>query len=225
MKKSYFLDEEEKNRILSIHESTVKKQYLSEATEKGGAAYVNPTTDTPDAKIAREFYGASSGPGTNADIMIKSIQSIISPEQFWKVNELVKNLSGNSGKLDIVGIINDEFEYYGDDSESNAKDLNSIYGALNKIGIKSVVKKSKSGKYEPKTFRITSQPVTQQPVVQQPLTPKQDVVKQQQKVQQRRQQITQQTQRTTKEIQNLLGQDQTGNLDSLNVEKMIDLLR
>ena len=157
--------------------------------------------------------------------MIKSIQSIISPEQFWKVNELVKNLSGNSGKLDIVGIINDEFEYYGDDSESNAKDLNSIYGALNKIGIKSVVKKSKSGKYEPKTFRITSQPVTQQPVVQQPLTPKQDVVKQQQKVQQRRQQITQQTQRTTKEIQKLLGQDQTGNLDSLNVEKMIDLLR
>jgi hypothetical protein len=141
------------------------------------------------------------------------------------VNNFVKNIPNNNSKLDIVGVINDEFEYYGDDSESNAKDLNSIYGALNKIGIKSVIKKSKSGKYEPKTFRITSQPVIQQPITQQTATPKQGIVKQQPTVQQRRQQITQQTQNTTKEIQKLLGQPQTGNLDSLNVEKMIDLLR
>ena len=30
MKKLYFLDEEEKNRILNLHESATKRQYLSE---------------------------------------------------------------------------------------------------------------------------------------------------------------------------------------------------
>jgi hypothetical protein len=31
MKKLYFLDEEEKNRILNIHEGATKRQYLNEA--------------------------------------------------------------------------------------------------------------------------------------------------------------------------------------------------
>jgi hypothetical protein len=39
MKKLYFLDEEEKNRILNLHESATKRQYLSEQT----------TTISPDA--------------------------------------------------------------------------------------------------------------------------------------------------------------------------------
>jgi hypothetical protein len=33
MKKLYFLNEEEKNRILNLHESATKRQYLSEQTE------------------------------------------------------------------------------------------------------------------------------------------------------------------------------------------------
>jgi len=32
MKKLYFLDEEEKNRILNIHEDATKRQYLNEDT-------------------------------------------------------------------------------------------------------------------------------------------------------------------------------------------------
>lgn len=42
MKKLYFLDEEEKNRILSIHESATKRHYLSEQVSQGqpGDPYV-----------------------------------------------------------------------------------------------------------------------------------------------------------------------------------------
>ena len=42
MKKLYFLDEEEKNRILNLHESATKRQYLSEQISQGqpGDPYV-----------------------------------------------------------------------------------------------------------------------------------------------------------------------------------------
>jgi hypothetical protein len=42
MKKLYFLDEEEKNRILNIHESATKHQYLSEQTSPFGTIPNNP---------------------------------------------------------------------------------------------------------------------------------------------------------------------------------------
>jgi hypothetical protein len=162
MKKLYFLDEEEKNRILNLHESATKKQYLSEATEKGGAAYVDPATDTPDAKIARAFYQSAAGPGTNEANMLTAIQSIKSAAQFWKVNELVKNLSSNSGKLDIAGVINDEMgrDNLEDvkkitDSLKSTAGITATYGSeerkLNSGGVAKLFKEN--------TFKITSQPV------------------------------------------------------------------
>jgi len=161
MKKLYFLDEEEKNRVLSLHESATKKQYLSEATEKGGAAYVDPATDTPEAKIAREFYQSALGPGTNEANMLKAIQSIKSAVQFWKVNELVKNLPSNSGKLDIAGVINDEM------GRDNLEDVKKITEALKVIGITATYgsedRKLNSGGvaklFKENTFKITSQPI------------------------------------------------------------------
>ena len=161
MKKLYFLDEEEKNRILNLHESSTKRQYLREATEKGGAGYVDPATDTPEAKIAREFYGSASGPGTNEANMLIAIQSITLPAQFWKVNELVKNLPNNSSKLDIAGVINDEM------GRDNLGDVNKIIEALKTAGItatkESETRKLASGgtseNFKENTFKITSQPV------------------------------------------------------------------
>jgi hypothetical protein len=162
MKKLYFLDEEEKNRILNLHESATKKQYLSEATEKGGAAYVDPATDTPDAKIARTFYQSAAGPGTNEANMLTALQSIKSAAQFWKVNELVKNLPSNSGKLDIAGVINDEMgrDNLEDvkkitDSLKSTAGITATYGSeerkLNSGGVAKLFKEN--------TFKITSQPV------------------------------------------------------------------
>jgi hypothetical protein len=162
MKKLYFLDEEEKNRILNLHESATKKQYLSEATEKGGAAYVDPATDTPEAKIAREFYQSASGPGTREGDMLKSIQSIKSAVQFWKVNELVKNLPANSGKLDIAGVINDELGLQDlEDVKKIAESLITTAGITATYGEED--RKLNSGgtvkQFKENSFKITSQPV------------------------------------------------------------------
>jgi hypothetical protein len=170
MKKLYFLDEEEKNRILNLHESLSKKQYLSEATEKGGAGYVDPATDTPEAKIARAFYQSAAGPGTNEANMLTAIQSIKSAVQFWKVNELVKNLPGNSGKLDIAGVINDEM------GRDNLEDIKKIIASLKTAGITATngidTRKTNSGitteYFKENTFKITSQPVVQPLVTKQP---------------------------------------------------------
>lgn len=230
MKKLYFLDEEEKNRVLSLHESATKKQYLSEATEKGGAAYVDPATDTPEAKIARQFYQSAMGMGTNEANMLIAIQSIKSAVQFWKVNELVKNLPANSGKLDIAGVINDEM------GRDNLEDVKKITEALKVIGITATYgsedRKLNSGGvaklFKENTFKITSQPVVQQPVkdTKQPVkNTKKPVVDPKVAYQQRAKQVNQQTSNTTKEIQKLLGQPQTGNLDALYVERLIDLLK
>jgi hypothetical protein len=164
MKKLYFLDEEEKNRVLNLHESATKKQYLSEATEKGGAAYVDPATDTPDAKIAREIIDSTlSQLGTDPDRLIKAIEGITTPTQFWKVNELVKNNQYNSGKLDIAGVINDEFGYEhttASSSDSNTQDLDKIIAKLTTLGITSTIKKDSAGtNYVDDTFKITSKPI------------------------------------------------------------------
>ena len=159
MKKLYFLDEEEKNRILNIHEGATKRQYLSEATEPGGAAYVDPATDTPDAKIAREILDSTLNQlGTAPDRLIKAIQGITGATQFWKVNELVKNNQYNSGKLDIAGVINDEFEYPENLVSSNKEDLDKIIAKLKELGITSTIQKNGSN-YKSNTFKITSQPI------------------------------------------------------------------
>jgi hypothetical protein len=51
MKKLYFLDEEEKNRILNLHESATKNQYLDEQWGVGQQSYI-PAEGTVDAAIA-----------------------------------------------------------------------------------------------------------------------------------------------------------------------------
>jgi hypothetical protein len=161
MKNLYFLDDEEKNRILNIHEGATKRQYLSEQPE-----YVMPQTTTTstktlsaDEQIAKQFYDAASGPGTNPDEMISAINKITSPEQFWKVNTFVKSRPNNGDKLDIAGVINDEFEYRADSSESNIQDLDKIIAKLTKLGITFTITKNKKGRYVNKTFKITSQPI------------------------------------------------------------------
>jgi hypothetical protein len=150
MKKLYFLDEEEKNRILNIHEGATKRQYLSEQTL------------SVDEQIAKQFYDTGAlGGGTNPDEMFNALNKITSAEQFWKVNELVKNRPNNSDKLDIAGVINDEFEYYGEeDGESNKLDLDKIIAKLTKLGITYTITKNRDGtSYMDNTFKITSQPI------------------------------------------------------------------
>ena len=52
MKKLYFLDDEEKNRILSIHENATKRQYLSEQSVIGAPNQGMITTTNNTPKVA-----------------------------------------------------------------------------------------------------------------------------------------------------------------------------
>jgi hypothetical protein len=288
MKKLYFLDEEEKNRILNIHEGATKRQYLNEA-------------ESTDLYIAKLFYdeGAEGG-GTDPDSMVRAIKSITTKEQFWSVNTIVKNRPDNDDKLDIAGVINDEFEYGLQEAQDNKSDLDEIRNWLKtKLGIDSTIQGNGGGSYVDGTFKITSKPVatttnTEIPKwadcikkfggtmevdkdpkwVKVPLEDgkfmwfqnnnyavfrgtqdikgswacdggkltielddkwtwdgkwidpnKKTVVDPKVAYQQRAKQVTQQTQTTTKQIQTLLGQEPTGNLDAIYVDKVIDLLK
>lgn len=300
MKKLYFLDEEEKNRILNIHEGATKRQYLNEA-------------ESTDLSISKLFYdeGARYG-GTDPDSMVKAIEMITSPEQFWRVNTMVKTRPGNDDKLDIAGVINDEFEYDAQEAQENKGDLDKIRNWLKtKLGITSTIQGNGSGSYVDGTFKITSKPVDDvSPKSTNMLTNWSDCVKQyggtlkasqsdsnwvyvevnktddaffkndysfqyqkngktaptdygtwacngdkltitmkggnsyvngkwtgvpnssnkgsvdpKKAYQERAKQVNQQTTDTTKQIQQALGQDPTGNLDALYIDKVIDLLK
>jgi|688.fasta_scaffold893299_1 hypothetical protein len=173
-------------------------------------------------KIWSEFRNTYFGAQTNEANMINWLSAHIkSVGNFNWMNNKLKSEGYQNG---FSGMINDEF---GEGDYNNAM---SIVNILKNIGIVAEVKPALIRGNKPtnnmlaNSFRIVSYPkVTPAPATKtQVADPK---ITQQQKVQQRRKQITQQTQNTTKEIQKLLGQDQTGNLDSLNVERMIDLLK
>jgi hypothetical protein len=69
MKKLYFLDDEEKNRILNLHENATKKQYLS---EEGGAVAAASTPET----VTGTVEAAIVDPAKKAE-RIKNISRIV----------------------------------------------------------------------------------------------------------------------------------------------------
>jgi hypothetical protein len=210
-------------KVISEQDNATNRKYLSEQTL------------SVDEQIAKEIIGSTLYQlGTDPDRLIKAIQGITGDTQFWKVNELVKNNPRNSSKLDIAGVINYEFEYYGEeDGESNKLDLDKIYTKLKSLGIQSTIQKGSSGGYLPGTYKINAQPVVD-PKKAAVVDPKKAAVVDPKKAavvdpkvayQQRAKQVNQQTINTTIEIQKLLGQEPTGNLDATYVEKVIDLLK
>jgi hypothetical protein len=56
MKQLYFLDEEEKNRILNLHESATKRHYLSEQQTGAKFIYNNPNDRAYDYKMENGKY-------------------------------------------------------------------------------------------------------------------------------------------------------------------------
>lgn len=228
MKKLYFLDEEEKNRILNIHESATKKQYLSEDKVGDYWKTLDPTTSGKFAKI----NGAVNRAGTDEESFVQGVESL-NKDEFNKLEELLKTI-GMGGYKSFQDIVNGELGY--DDLPQVIK----IRAHLSKLGINSTYKFREKDKYGQKlsnpTFvdksfvvggakPVTQQPVAKQPVTQQPVAKKPAVVDPKKAYQQRAQQVAQQTQTNTKQIQQSLGQEQTGTMDPTTVERLIDLLK
>ena len=61
MKKLYFLDEEEKQRILNIHESATKRQYLGEAPMPNNTNVPNNSPEERQKNITKVYCGLKNG--------------------------------------------------------------------------------------------------------------------------------------------------------------------
>ena len=65
MKKLYFLDEEEKKRILNLHESATKRHYLGEQQTGAKFIYDNPNDKAYDYKMENGKYYFKGKPNTS----------------------------------------------------------------------------------------------------------------------------------------------------------------
>lgn len=219
MKKLYFLDDEEKNRILNLHEGSTNKQYLKED------AITDFESKLPQATKDKFFKMklAWEGPGTNEQGIVDALNTFTGSD--YNLYNQYLLLKKPEGVTSIEGIINTEMGY------DNIEEVKKIANALKRFGLTGTYQTVDKDKYNNKltkpyykenTFKITKggTPVDTKTDVKKPV-----VVNPKKVSQERVKQPTQQTQNITKEIQKLLGQTQTGNLDSLNVERMINLLK
>ena len=120
------IDSEEKNRILSLHESATKKEYLvtgkkplfeqeepvDEQTTLGKAigditsgAILGETTDNARS-IARQIYKASSGMGTDESAFLSAVRDIKSDKEFFMVDKELKRTDYGGG---FSYFVSDEF--------------------------------------------------------------------------------------------------------------------
>lgn len=120
MKKLYFLDESEKQRILNLHESHTKKQYLMNEQSVGSAVYATAGGASRGAMIGAPLAGFTAGLSIpvgavigGAVGLISSIASGISREGFNStITQICSTSAGkptlNSGQLmDIAKKLND----------------------------------------------------------------------------------------------------------------------
>jgi hypothetical protein len=139
-----------------------ENKQVSEQTFAGTAGYPTTTTSstttdqrTPIQKLADDFYYAAAGAGTDADGMVKAVQKIKSPAEFWEVDSFLKT---RPKKLDFAQTINDEFEY------DNFEEVNKITDHLKKLGVGAEFTKLSNSQgtktFKSNSFKITSAPVT-----------------------------------------------------------------
>jgi hypothetical protein len=175
MKKLYFLDEEEKNRILNLHESATKRQYLGEQEDSSFGGF--PTADINPLSPKNLI------PGLKREDNWKTTYSCV-PSQGVKPSKL----SDGSTAYLINGVT-----YYNNGRKKLANGTMTGYTCSTEFKDKSTPNSSSS----------------------------QDKAK---KAQQYKQQIVTKTSDTTKQIQALLGLDQTGVMDSGLLQKINDKL-
>lgn len=152
MKNLFLINEDERNRILNLHETATKNQYLTEQSDEL----------TKSAKrIAAKMAKAAVGMGTDEDAIVAAIQEIKDGNMFNLVNGLIPAY-GMGEYTSIVNILNGEF---GTDDLSYVE---QIYNHLKSIGVTMSYKDdvSSSGKdiFKENSIKITVPKVTAAPV-------------------------------------------------------------
>ena len=148
MKKLYFLNEEESNRILNLHKDATKRQYLKEADFQfpGLVQTPKPEVQTPyDPNTYHEFQGVTLKPSTEVQtptpVVQKPVQSVNKP----LVMDIQKKLIDKGISLGKTG--------------DNKDGVDGVMGKLTLNGIISLL-----GKPEPlKTIDLTTKPLATKP--------------------------------------------------------------
>ena len=128
----FIINEEEKMRILEMHETATKSLYLSEQ-QTPNKSYV--------VKVYDDIVNAVDGPGTNEDDVLKALQQIQNKEDLKILLKLFQNR--RTGYPSFVDMVNTEYE------TENYQDVEKIKGVLNKLGVKVTVNFGKNFFGEP----------------------------------------------------------------------------
>jgi hypothetical protein len=133
MKKLFFLNEEESNRILNLHKDATKKQYLSESTIKDNKIVFeneNPVTK----KLYELLKYNQSGVNIDETKVVDTILSIPDLATLSLVNTEITNVMNLVKKPYMAGlakIFNDVLDYQLGDKD----DIERLIDHLNKLGI------------------------------------------------------------------------------------------
>ena len=114
----FIINEEEKMRILEMHETATKSLYLSEQ-QVPNKSYV--------VKVYDDIVNAVEGPGTNEDGVLEALQQIQNKEDLKIFFKLFQNK--RTGYSSFVDMVNTEYE------QENYQDVKKIISILNKLGV------------------------------------------------------------------------------------------
>jgi hypothetical protein len=211
MKKLYFLDEEEKNRILNIHESATKRQYLSEQ---------NPVQLPPNPyqKPLDTMKGEANWKGKYSCVRNQGVKptKLTDGSSMYVINGVEYYNNGRKKMAD------GQMSNYACETEflkegERQTNITKVYcSAKNGLITTGSLKNTKLDDYI-KDFTVTNQEIE---------TAKKSCSKTNQTKQSygNRQQIISQTENNTKAIQKLLKLPETGIIDTTLLEKINEML-
>ena len=125
--KTFTINEEEKIRILEMHETATKSLYLSEQQESNKSYVV---------KVYDDIVNAVAGPGTDEDDILEALKQIQTKEDLKILFKLFQNK--RTGYSSFVDMVNTEYE------QENYQDVENIRGVLNKLGVKTSISSGKN---------------------------------------------------------------------------------
>ena len=120
--KQFNINEEEKMRILEMHETATKSLYLSEQ-QSPNKSYV--------AKVYDDIVNAVAGFGTDPSAVVQAVQQIQNKDDMKILLKLFQNK--RTGYSSFQDMVNTEFE------EDNQKEVDQLRGVLNKLGVRTNV--------------------------------------------------------------------------------------
>lgn len=120
--KTFIINEEEKMRILEMHETATKSLYLSEQSSPN-KSYI--------ASVYNSIVDAVEGFGTDPDAVVRAIEQIQNKDDMKILLKLFQNK--RTGYSSFEEMVNNEFEV------DNQKDVEKLRTLLNKLGIRTNV--------------------------------------------------------------------------------------